>query len=112
MAEPTLGQVFGVNASSDAIQLTVSKGDMAAVGYTNAGSAGRAEPQLVSILLIAAQNLTEENRLTDLVNRNVTIVYSGQDLVNQGGGNVFLRDTYQISLYKATAVVPIAPDNY
>lgn len=112
MAEPTVQQVFGSNALSDTTALTVSKTDMASVGFTNAGSADRAEAQLVAILLLASQNLTENNRLTDLVNRNVTISYSGQDLIDQGGGNVFLRDTYQISLYKAQAIATVLPDNY
>lgn len=112
MAEPTLAQVFGSTATSDSTSLNVQKFDMATVGLSNLGTGNTAESQLVAIILLAANNLTEENRLTDLPNRNVTIAYSGQDLINQGGGNVFLRDTYQISLYKATAVVAIDPDNY
>lgn len=112
MAEPTVQQVFGALAVSDNLSLTISKGDMASVGFTNAGSADRAEAQLVAILLLAGQTLTENNRLTDLVNRNVTISYSGQDLIDQGGGNVFLRDTYQVSLYKAQAIATVVPDNY
>lgn len=34
MAEPTLAQVFGENATQDGTQLIISKADLAAVGLT------------------------------------------------------------------------------
>lgn len=111
MAEPAVTEVFGAGAFDDASALTITKLDMSNIGLTNTTN-NKAEGMLVAILLRASNVLTDANRLTDLVNRNVTINYSGQDLVDQGGGNVFLRDTYQISLYKPTTVAPIDPDNY
>lgn len=111
MAEPTIGQVFGNGVSQDIGGLIISKADMEVQGLT-ALVDNRAESMLVSIILTAASSLTEENRLTDLPQRNISISYSGQDLIDQGGGNVFLRDTYQISLYKQTSIQPIDPDNY
>lgn len=111
MAEPTLAEVFGQFSGQNVGGWSLSKGDFALQGLT-ALEANRAESLLVAIILKAATSLTEEIRLTDLANRNVTITYSGQDLINQGGGNVFLRDTFQISLYRATTVQSVDPDNY
>lgn len=111
MAEPTIAEVYGSTSTETIDYLGVSKVDMQAVGLTRS-LPNTAESMLVSIILRAAQTLTETNRLSDLVNRNVTLSYVGQDLIDQGGGNVFLRDTYQVSLYKATTVTPIDPDNY
>lgn len=111
MSEPSVAEVFGASATNDVSALTIAKADMSSVGLTNTGD-NKAEGMLVAIILKASNTLTETNRLTDLPNRNVTISYSGQDLIDQGGGNVFLRDTFQVSLYKATSVVAIDPDNY
>lgn len=111
MAEPTLGEVFGNFASQSLTELRIDKADTSTVGLTSSGN-NTAEALLVAIILKAATSLTEVARITDIVNRNVTIEYAGQDLINQGGGNVFLRDAYTISLYKPTSVVPIDPDNY
>lgn len=111
MAEPTLTQVFGAGSTQDATVIAMSKADYAGLGLTAVAN-NTAESLLVSIILSAAQTLTEANRLLDLVNRNIAITYTGQDLIDQGGGNVFLRDTYQISLYKSTAIVTVDPDNY
>lgn len=111
MAEPTVGEVFGALTFQTDEQLLLNKNDMIARGLT-ATANNTGESMFVAIILNAATNLTEENRLTDLPQRNVSVVYTGQDLINQGGGNVFLRDTYQVSLYKQTTVQPIDPDNY
>jgi len=111
MAEPTIQEVYGATANQDVTWLYIAKADMATRGLTNTAS-NTAESMLVYQVLQWAANLTEENRLTDLANRNVSVAYSGQDLIDQGGGNVFLRDVYQISLYKLTTISPIDPDNY
>lgn len=111
MAEPTLIEVFGAAVTQDITALHVAKADLASVGLT-ASATSKAEGLLVAILLRAVTSLTETNRLGDLVNRNVAVAYTGQDLVDQGGGNVFLRDTYQISLYKATTIAVVSPNNY
>lgn len=111
MAEPTLSDIFGVASIQDAATLSLQKADFASTGLT-AAAANSAESLLVALILRSALLLTEENRLLDLPNRNVAVVYSGQDLINQGGGNVFLRDTYQISLYRVTTIEAVDPDNY
>jgi hypothetical protein len=111
MPEPTLQQVFGASATQTATTITITKADFVSIGLTPSAT-NTSEALYVALLLFAANNLTEANRLTDLVARNVAIDYSGQDLVNQGGSNVFLRDSYQVSLYKATTIAAIDPDNY
>ena len=111
MPEPLIAEVYGAGATQTGTALQLLKADMVARGLTVTAT-NTAESLLVYILLQAASVLTETNRLADLVTRNVTIAYSGQDLIDQGGGNVYLRDTYQVSLYKPTTVQPIDPDNY
>lgn len=111
MAEPTIQEVFGGSSTEDPQFLYISKNDMANAGLTVAAQ-NRIESMIVAMMILAANSLTEANRLTDLVNRNVTIAYNGQDLIDQGGGNVFLRDTYAVSFYKPTSIQPIDPDNY
>ena len=111
MAEPTLSEVFGISSTQDAATLVVSKSDWLAVGLT-ATAANTAESLIVSIILKALPVLTETNRLNDLPNRNIAIAFTGQDLIDQGGGNVFLRDTYQVSLYRQTTITAVDPDNY
>lgn len=111
MAEPTLAEVYGADTTQSGGTLNVAKTAMSARGLTPAVD-NTAESMLVAIILTAAQSLTEANRLLDLVNRNIAIIYTGQDLIDQGGGNVFLRDTYQISFYKSQAILSIDPDNY
>lgn len=111
MAEPSLQNVFGASAAQTATTLTITKADFASIGLS-ASAANTSESLLVAILLFAAQSLTENNRLTDLANRNIGIDYSGQDLITQGAGSVFLRDAYTISLYKSSTIAVIDPDNY
>ena len=111
MPEPLLTEVFGSGATQTATQLVLLKSDMVARGLT-AAAVNTSESMLVYLILQSAAFLTETTRLTDLAARNVSVAYSGQDLIDQGGGNVFLRDTYQVSLYKLTTVQPIDPDNY
>ncbi|OCQ98967.1 hypothetical protein BCD64_23295 [Nostoc sp. MBR 210] len=60
MAEPTLQQVFGANATQDATTLTIAKADLAAVGL-NALASNTAESLWVAVLLQASEYLTPEN---------------------------------------------------
>lgn len=111
MAEPTLTEVFGAGALEDALAIVVTKAAMAERGLTPAAQ-NTAESMFVAMLLNARLQLTPDGRAADIANRNVTIEFSGQDLVDQGAGNVFLRDTFQVSLYRPTTIAAIDPDNY
>jgi len=111
MAEPLLTEIFGANATQTATTLTITKADFVVNSLTPL-AANTAESLLVAILLKCRIALTEEARLTNLPLRNVTAVYSGQDLIDQGGTNIFLRDTLQVSMYRLTTISAIDPDNY
>lgn len=111
MAEPLLGDVFGATCTQTLEAVGFYKSDLAAVGLT-ASANNTAESLFVALLLMARNSLTPEQRAADIANRNVTVEFSGQDLVDQGAGNVFLRDTFQVSLYRPTTIAAVDPDNY
>lgn len=110
MAEPTLADVFGSGASQNANVLTIQKSDLAGVGLT-ASASNRAEALLVAIILRASQSLSETARTVDLVNRNVSVSYVGQDLVSQAGQS-YRRDAWTVLGYKSTALIVVDPDDY
>ena len=61
MAEPTIQEIFGPNATQTETQLIISKADLATVGLTpSADNAG--EPLFASIIAYSEQSLTETNR--------------------------------------------------
>lgn len=110
MSEPLLTDVFGAGAVQDVSTVTVQKSALSAVGLTP-GAANTAESILLSIIMIASNSLTESNRLTDSVLRNVSVSYSGQDLV-EGSGSNFRRDAWTVLAYKDTPIVAVDPDDY
>ncbi|MBE9011033.1 hypothetical protein IQ250_12530 [Pseudanabaenaceae cyanobacterium LEGE 13415] len=110
MAEPTLADVFGANATQNETSITIQKADLQALGLTPAAT-NRAESILVAIVMRATSALTEVNRAQDLTNRHVTVNYAGQDLIDQSG-NAFRRDAYSVLLYKSTQLATIDPDDY
>jgi hypothetical protein len=110
MAEPTLEQVFGAGATQDANTLTIPKSWLATKGLT-AAAANTAESMLVALVMAAADNLTETARATDTVNRHVTVLYSGQDLIEVSGVN-YRRDAFSLLLYKQQPLATLDPDDY
>ena len=111
MAEPTLQEVFGANATQDASTLTIRKSDLAITGFTP-GAGNTAESLLVALIALAAKSLSEANRTSDTANRNISVNYSGQDLVDQGTAGYFRRDAYSVLLYKTTQIATVNPDDY
>jgi hypothetical protein len=110
MAEPTLSEVFGAGSSQNSTSLTIQKSDLAVVGLT-AGAGNTAESLLTAIVLLASRSLTESNRASDTVNRNISVNYGGQDLVQQGDSN-YRRDAFSMLLYKPTTLATVDPDDY
>lgn len=110
MTEPTITEVFGINANVSAGGLNISK-DM----YTELGVPDHQtltpEGLFVGLVLKARENLTEENRNNDTQNRQVTVVDSGQDLVNQNGVN-FRRQAFTVLLYKPEPLSNVNPSDY
>lgn len=117
MAEPLISDVFGVGASilnastsTPAKGLFIPESAFSNVGLSNFTGA-TAEQILVAIMLVAKNNLTEQNRATDTTARAVTVTYSGQDLVSQSPLN-FRRDIFSVLLYKTTTLATISPTDY
>jgi len=105
-----LPEVFGAGATQNSSQLVIDKGDLAAVGLT-ASSANTAESIVIALLKLWQINLTEQNRLTDLANRNISCNYSGQDLIEQSGVNK-RRSVWSVLAYKDEPLVTVDPDDY
>ena len=110
MSEPTLTEVFGANATQTSTTITISKADLASVGLV-AASNNTAESLLVAILLKAESVLSEPNRSLDATNRNVTVNYGGQDLVETNNA-YYRRDAYSVLMYKTTTLAAIVPGDY
>ncbi|MGI2903330.1 hypothetical protein [Tolypothrix sp. VBCCA 56010] len=107
MAEPTLAQVFGDNATQDSSNLTISKADLAAIGLT-ASSSNTAESLFVALMLKAARYLNETNQST---NNDIQVT------INEGFGSLVTRNNQSYRQYQyivemqkldtATAVNPV-----
>lgn len=110
MSEPTLQEVFGANAAQTSTTITISKADLASTGLT-ASANNNAEALMVALVMKATGALSEVARTQDLVNRNVTVNYGGQDLIEQAGGN-YRRDAFSVLLYKTTTLATIIPNDY
>ena len=98
MAEPTLVSVFGPNATQNATDIVIKKADLVAAGLTP-GATNTAESLLASIFIFAANNLTEANRFTDQVNRNIGIEYAATDIIDDGISGPFLRRAWSFMVY-------------
>lgn len=110
MAEPTISQVFGSGASIDGTALSIPAAFFTAQGVTISSST-RAETLVAALAKGWANVLTETDRASDLVNRNVTETYAGQDVISQAG-NQYRRDVYSIVLYKTTTLATVDPNDY
>lgn len=110
MAESTLVEVFGSGAIQDANTITIQKSALAAKGLTVTAT-NSAESILVALIMLASDSLTETARATDTVNRNLSILYAGQDLIEVSGIN-YRRDAFSLLLYKQQALTTLDPDDY
>lgn len=110
MAEPTLVAVLGANATQNATDIVIKKADLTSTGFV-ATASNTAESILVALIMRAANELSETNRSTDTVNRNLTLTYAGQDTVNQAGTQ-YRRDVWSAVAYKTTPVVVVNPGDY
>lgn len=92
MAEPTLVQIFGDNATQDSDYLTISKADLAAIGLT-ASSSNTAESLFVALMLKAATYLTETNQTT---NNDIQVT------ISEGFGSLVTRNNQSYRQYQYT----------
>ena len=111
MAEPTLQQVFGANATQTATQLIISKADLAAVGLTASATNG-GESLLVAMFLLARSYLTETNQTTN-PEQSITITdsFAPDAIVNRNNQN-YRQRTYSVNLQKLDTGFNINPDDY
>ncbi|RUT08430.1 hypothetical protein DSM106972_015980 [Dulcicalothrix desertica PCC 7102] len=110
MAEPTLAQVFGANATQDASFLTISKSDLALVGLTPLAD-NTAESLKVAILLLAAIELNETKQET---NPDIQVVISAgttPSIISRNDAN-YRQVTYTVELQTLDTATTIDPDNY
>jgi hypothetical protein len=109
MAEPTLTQIFGANATQSSSTLTISKTDLAAVGLTPSTS-NTAESLWVSLLLLAKAQLTGANQETN-PEQSITIEDSFESLVTRNNQR-YRQKTMSVNLEKLDTGAGIDPDDY
>lgn len=111
MAEPTLQQVFGTNATQTSTTITISKTDLAAVSLT-ASSSNTAESLLTAILLQAQSYLTQTNYDAN-IDQSIVLVTGYSSFTTRGTNNTSYRnDQITVTLSKVDSSSTIDPDNY
>ena len=109
MAEPTLQQVFGANASQNATTLTISKADLSSIGLTS-NATNTSESLWVAILLQAASYLTETNQQNN-ADQSISIVESFDSLVTRNN-QTYRQKTYSVNLQRIDTGSTINPNDY
>ncbi len=110
MPEPTLVQVFGVNATQTSTTLTISKSDLATVGLT-ASANNTAESLLVALVKLWNGYLTEANQETN-VDIQVTVEPSQFPSIVFRNEQNYRQNTYNINIQKIDSGTTIDPDDY
>jgi hypothetical protein len=109
MAEPTLAEVFGANATQDATDLVIKKSDLPATNFTPS-STNRAEQLLVAMIQKIATKLNETNQTSDPdIQITVEPSFNTVTTVNGIPYKVF---TYTISLRKPDTDTVIKPNDF
>ncbi|BAZ66277.1 hypothetical protein NIES4106_53560 [Fischerella sp. NIES-4106] len=109
MAEPTLQQVFGANATQDANTITISKADLASIGLT-ASANNTAESLFAAIIAKAQQQLTSTNQ-TENIEQSVVIEDGFQSLVTRNNAT-YRQVTKTITFEKPDNSGTFDPDDY
>lgn len=111
MAEPTLTEVFGANATQTATELILNKADFAAIGLT-ADANNTAESLYLAISFFAQTYLTEAN-FDSNINQNVYIEKGLSSFTNRGENNdAYRTDQLTINLAKLDINATLNPDDY
>ncbi|MBW4556407.1 MAG: hypothetical protein KME59_10785 [Trichormus sp. ATA11-4-KO1] len=110
MAEPTLQQVFGANATQDINSITISKTDLAAVGLT-ANATNTAESLLIAINLLAKTYLTQANFDAN-IDQSIIVENGFSSFTTRGVNNDSYRtDQLTVTLAKLDSST-LDPDDY
>lgn len=110
MAEPTLQDLFGDNASQDSSSIIIPKANLTVVGLT-AEENNTAESLLVAILLLAKQYLNQTN-YDGNIEQNVLIEDGISSFLNRGDNQTYRSDQLNITLTKIDIQSTISPDDY
>lgn len=111
MAEPTLIQVFGANATQDATTLTISKADLVSIGLTPSAN-NTAESLLLAIVLKFKVILTDTARDTN-ADQSVAVVEGFSPSITTRNNTTYLRNTISVEVDKIlTGANVIDPDDY
>jgi hypothetical protein len=111
MAEPTLVQIFGSNATQDVNSITISKADLAAVGLT-ASASNSAESLLTAIALLAKTYLTQTN-FDSNIDQSIYIDTGFSSFTTRGTNNDQYRtDQLTVTLAKVDTQSSFDPDDY
>jgi hypothetical protein len=109
MAEPTLVQVFGDNATQTGTSLTITKADLA--GLT-ASSSNTAESLLAAILIKAKNYLTQSNFDAN-IDQSIVIAGGYSSFTTRGTNNTAYRnDQLTLTLAKPDTSSTLDPDDY
>lgn len=113
MAEPTLTQIFGANATQTETTLTISKTDLATVGLTVSAN-NTAESLIASLIKLWSNSLTEIN-YDENADQSVYLARSSPNLVTRVINDEltqYRQDSYSIVFSKLENTSDIDPDNY
>ncbi|MHC5727681.1 MAG: hypothetical protein ACYT04_50735 [Nostoc sp.] len=107
MAEPTLAQIFGANATQDSTTLTIHKADL--TGLTPAAT-NTAESLLAGIAGTAQTTLTSANQ-TSNTDQSIVIADSNDNIVTRSSV-AYRRKTKIIAFDKVDTGSAFDPDDY
>ena len=109
MAEPTLQQIFGINATQDANVLTINKADLAAIGLT--GSANNTAESLLAAIIAQAQSILTITNQESNPEQSVVIEDSIESLITRND-QTYRQLTKSISFEKLDSTSTFDPDDY
>lgn len=107
MAEPTLTQVFGENATQTATTLTITKADL----DLTASGANTAESLLAAIIKKSLDHLTEENRAASPTQQQISSIDNGDQIYSDGITDYLVRSIV-IQFFRDYSVSTLNPDDY
>ena len=110
MSGQLLTSILGANSTQTNTTVTISKADLATVGLT-ASSTNDGEAIFLAIVLLAKQYLTSTNQAATPAIQTILTDAVQPSFVTRAG-QLYRRDTINVSLDKVTASVTLDPDDY
>jgi archaellum component FlaF (FlaF/FlaG flagellin family) len=107
MAEPTLQNLFGASATQTATTLTIAKADL--TGLTPSAN-NTAESLLVAILLLAAENATQEAQDAD-PDRQI-VIERGLDSLVTRNNQTYRSYSYTVDMQRIDTGSTVSPSDF